>query len=129
MEFRRVLFRSVAGRGIVVHLAAVAPDVVLPPADALDQLLADGARGGAPGQQMLGAVDLRRLAQDGGAAVAHQQVGRGAQRRIGGDARIAVGAAALQGYHQLARSEEHTSELQSLMRISYAVFCLKKKST
>src|SRR3546814_4748298 len=29
----------------------------------------------------------------------------------------------------LARSEEHTSELQSLMRISYAVFCLKKKTT
>src|SRR3546814_5562684 len=29
--------------------------------------------------------------------------------------------------HKLARSEEHTSELQSLMRISYAVFCLKKK--
>src|SRR3546814_3249014 len=35
-------------------------------------------------------------------------------------------------YHKIevswsARSEEHTSELQSLMRISYAVFCLKKK--
>src|SRR3546814_4220284 len=30
---------------------------------------------------------------------------------------------------QLPRSEEHTSELQSLMRISYAVFCLKKKTT
>src|SRR3546814_1783464 len=30
--------------------------------------------------------------------------------------------------HQDARSEEHTSELQSLMRISYAVFCLKKKN-
>src|SRR3546814_10936707 len=29
----------------------------------------------------------------------------------------------------LLRSEEHTSELQSLMRISYAVFCLKKKKT
>src|SRR3546814_2063624 len=29
----------------------------------------------------------------------------------------------------LKRSEEHTSELQSLMRISYAVFCLKKKKT
>src|SRR3546814_3588214 len=28
-----------------------------------------------------------------------------------------------------SRSEEHTSELQSLMRISYAVFCLKKKQT
>src|SRR3546814_3926763 len=34
-----------------------------------------------------------------------------------------VGQAASRGY----RSEEHTSELQSLMRISYAVFCLKKK--
>src|SRR3546814_4397065 len=31
--------------------------------------------------------------------------------------------------HELLRSEEHTSELQSLMRISYAVFCLKKKRT
>src|SRR3546814_10330532 len=30
-------------------------------------------------------------------------------------------------YHTFFRSEEHTSELQSLMRISYAVFCLKKK--
>src|SRR3546814_5878775 len=30
-------------------------------------------------------------------------------------------------YIQHSRSEEHTSELQSLMRISYAVFCLKKK--
>src|SRR3546814_3916561 len=29
--------------------------------------------------------------------------------------------------HPAGRSEEHTSELQSLMRISYAVFCLKKK--
>src|SRR3546814_1943985 len=29
----------------------------------------------------------------------------------------------------VSRSEEHTSELQSLMRISYAVFCLKKKNT
>src|SRR3546814_4416736 len=30
---------------------------------------------------------------------------------------------------RIVRSEEHTSELQSLMRISYAVFCLKKKKT
>src|SRR3546814_15884571 len=30
-------------------------------------------------------------------------------------------------YKEIERSEEHTSELQSLMRISYAVFCLKKK--
>src|SRR3546814_4258058 len=31
------------------------------------------------------------------------------------------------GWEPVLRSEEHTSELQSLMRISYAVFCLKKK--
>src|SRR3546814_2615022 len=37
------------------------------------------------------------------------------------------GCAAIGGFNR--RSEEHTSELQSLMRISYAVFCLKKKTT
>src|SRR3546814_3623397 len=36
-------------------------------------------------------------------------------------------ARACPALHGLARSEEHTSELQSLMRISYAVLCLKKK--
>src|SRR3546814_5178377 len=36
--------------------------------------------------------------------------------------------AATLGHGQHRRSEEHTSELQSLMRISYAVFCLKKKN-
>src|SRR3546814_2318392 len=42
----------------------------------------------------------------------------------------ARGAATGRGsVQQPARSEEHTSELQSLMRISYAVFCLKKKNT
>src|SRR3546814_4983683 len=47
------------------------------------------------------------------------------------------GPSAGQGYHRAlplrrprphSRSEEHTSELQTLMRISYAVFCLKKKN-
>src|SRR3546814_2716779 len=38
-------------------------------------------------------------------------------------------APALRTYLKAMRSEEHTSELQSLMRISYAVFCLKKKRT
>src|SRR3546814_1688506 len=37
-------------------------------------------------------------------------------------------ACAEQSRHHRIRSEEHTSELQSLMRISYAVFCLKKKN-
>src|SRR3546814_5740411 len=41
--------------------------------------------------------------------------------------KIAKLAVSLGGTETLARSEEHTSELQSLMRISYAVFCLKKK--
>src|SRR3546814_10574277 len=36
-------------------------------------------------------------------------------------------AAAWVAFGETGRSEEHTSELQSLMRISYAVFCLKKK--
>src|SRR3546814_2092828 len=35
----------------------------------------------------------------------------------------------MQGKLKVERSEEHTSELQSLMRISYAVFCLKKKKS
>src|SRR3546814_7606552 len=44
------------------------------------------------------------------------------QRRCERDEKIDIRAA-------VNRSEEHTSELQSLMRISYAVFCLKKKTT
>src|SRR3546814_7108135 len=35
----------------------------------------------------------------------------------------------IRALEDMLRSEEHTSELQSLMRISYAVFCLKKKNT
>src|SRR3546814_4465185 len=42
---------------------------------------------------------------------------------------LVVAAAGLMGRHDGDRSEEHTSELQSLMRISYAVFCLKKKKS
>src|SRR3546814_1227878 len=43
--------------------------------------------------------------------------------------RRSAGQAAEPARGQCRRSEEHTSELQSLMRISYAVFCLKKKKT
>src|SRR3546814_3130545 len=62
-------------------------------------------------------------------------------RRDGGDPLAAPGGSANAGPHRRRlddrgggkhrarqRSEEHTSELQSLMRISYAVFCLKKKN-
>src|SRR3546814_7826894 len=59
--------------------------------------------------------------------------GRLAFRRGGGLAhhflgRLVIAQAAIGGVPD-GRSEEHTSELQSLMRISYAVFCLKKKKT
>src|SRR3546814_10022249 len=40
----------------------------------------------------------------------------------------AIGLGHRRAEHPDLRSEEHTSELQSLMRISYAVFCLKKKT-
>src|SRR3546814_8697542 len=48
------------------------------------------------------------------------------RNRRGDDDAVAVRAGGWRG-QPTGRSEEHTSELQSLMRISYAVFCLKKK--
>src|SRR3546814_1720741 len=69
------------------------------------------ARGGGRGNARAG----RGL---GAGAGRHRSVGRDAARD--GDDRTLSGPCRL-------RSEEHTSELQSLMRISYAVFCLKKK--
>src|SRR3546814_3139065 len=64
--------------------------------------------------------------------VADLHVDRAAAVLGAGDGRERDGRHPLAGPHRLAhagRSEEHTSELQSLMRISYAVFCLKKKKT
>src|SRR3546814_7470890 len=62
----------------------------------------------------------------------HHQHQRQPARRLAGDdglggSHAAGGAAVDHRRDQLDRSEEHTSELQSLMRISYAVFCLKKQ--
>src|SRR3546814_16013118 len=63
-------------------------------------------------------------------AAALTAVARAAARSVGALESSALGA----GIDELTeralteRSEEHTSELQSLMRISYAVFCLKKKN-
>src|SRR3546814_4638235 len=59
----------------------------------------------------------------GGATVLAASGGGGGGVGEGHAAQAAV------GMEQQARSEEPTSELQSLMRISYAVFCLKKKNT
>src|SRR3546814_1600438 len=51
-----------------------------------------------------------------------------AERVLGDEAEVAFDRQSERA-PQPPRSEEHTSELQSLMRISYAVFCLKKKKT
>src|SRR3546814_10378881 len=57
---------------------------------------------------------------------AHHRGGRSLPRRTGGH-RHAERFSVRGLPHSLQRSEEHTSELQSLMRNSYAVFCLNKK--
>src|SRR3546814_8889844 len=65
------------------------------------------------------------------------EAGRGrlvrVEARIGGDiaedqGQLAARGAEFLAQQQVERSEEHTSELQSLMRISYAVFCLQTKN-
>src|SRR3546814_6993498 len=80
---------------------------------------------------LLPAVLRPRLRRRDGAAS-----GRGGERK--GPLCVALGQRRLAGLHRhlrrlparqgVERSEEHTSELQSLMRNSYAVFCLKKKT-
>src|SRR3546814_4058786 len=84
-----------------------------------------------------GVLEPRRRADEGAyrevvdrvvAAREHAQAhAAGALRELGD--RVPVGLCRAQrGLVAQLRSEEHTSELQSLMRISYAVFCLKKKT-
>src|SRR3546814_1357296 len=58
------------------------------------------------------------------------QTGVGGRRQTGlMDRRPTARGARPDGFGRYGRSEEHTSELQSLMRISYTVFCLTKKQT
>src|SRR3546814_3420153 len=81
-----------------------------------------------------GAVGVEHRLVDQALVVGVEALDRGAQRLDDGVDRAAdtlaeVAVAAVAQLHGLERSEEHTSELQSLMRISYAVFCLKKKNT
>src|SRR3546814_3439806 len=83
----------------------------------------DGEPGGTAGLRSGGARG--QLLVGGQGAGTHPLGGQQADRAAGGP----TGGAPLQPHHAPPepRSEEHTSELQSLMRISYAVFCLKKK--
>src|SRR3546814_2887763 len=86
---------------------------------------------GAGVAELVGRV-LGDLAQDAAHDLA--RAGLGQARRpldvVGRGSGADLGADLLHQFlaQLLARSEEHTSELQSLMRISYAVFCLKKKN-
>src|SRR3546814_1518640 len=76
-----------------------------------------------PGDAGNGERARRRAADNDTAAEAHDAARCCPKReRIGG------GLARRFRCLRIGRSEEHTSELQSLMRISYAVFCLKKKN-
>src|SRR3546814_11006931 len=94
------LFRSVVALGVIVAVVAGPAVLIL-----VGPTLGRWRIGPAPGERS------SRLMAFVGAAL----------RRPAAVA-IAIGAVVL------ARSEEHTSELPSLMRISYAVFCLKKKN-
>src|SRR3546814_948444 len=68
----------------------------------------------------------RKISSSGGISEVTTRHSRRRPRSV----RALKGSAGAQcGLNSETRSEEHTSELQSLMRISYAVFCLKKKNT
>src|SRR3546814_2253037 len=79
------------------------------------------------------AQHLRRHHREGDAipAITHGCIAVGHARdaadRRGADRAVAEAAGPAMDRSRVDRSEEHTSELQSLMRISYAVFCLKQK--
>src|SRR3546814_4400002 len=106
------LFRSLDGRGKIVELRLQGGDLGLG---------SGGLGSGGPGSVGLGSVRLRlthgrfrlRLVP------ARDEAAQGDGRR---------GSGGLRRGGARCRSEEHTSELQSLMRISYAVFCLKKEN-
>ncbi len=93
----------VAGADLAVDLYVAAHRIlVFPPADALDQLLADGAAGCAPRERVFHTVDLRCFGEDAGAAMPRQDIDGRAKGGIGGDRREAVGAAALQSHTEVA---------------------------
>src|SRR3546814_9898233 len=74
------------------------------------------------GHYAAAAVDIARP------SLAHRPLPGGMAQLQSYDA-VVIDTVASLGASAFMRSEEHTSELQSLMRISYAVFCLKKKTT
>src|SRR3546814_2216001 len=112
-SFRRVLFRS----GVGVHHHDEAEDEQRP--------------GGDHGDFRPQRLHRKAVAQPLAARLEGEEGNRGdggePECPARGRADRAVDAAAEELVGRVERSEEHTSELQSLMRNSYAVFCLKKK--
>src|SRR3546814_4468488 len=73
-------------------------------------------------------LNLRPLPQEHGALRSGVSARRSGMRGVSMAMRWCCRSASMPGSAAMMRSEEHTSELQSLMRTSYAVFCLKKKN-
>src|SRR3546814_10282082 len=113
-ERRRIDIRGGAERGKLQVAVARKLDARRAPHE-LDEARAVDSLGGAPAPKIGGADHL--FGQFGGILVLRRHLGERGEGQI-----------AVRGREPFAlRSEEHTSELQSLMRISYAVFCLTKK--
>src|SRR3546814_3490576 len=141
MEFRRVLFRSdclkrqVGQSRIDVRLGTLATPESIAALSPEMVIVATGAIRAAPSipgadlDTVFSGDDLRRLMLGEDSEALSRKTGLGS--RLIAKAAAVTGLSANIGLVRQAtrqwRSEEHTSELQSLMRSSYAVFCLKKK--
>ena len=103
LEDGRQPAQLVARRRVVVDRGAEERCVVLPPVDAVDQILGYLRVPGPPRQQVLAAVDLSRLSQHDRTALADDFIGGPAQAGVRGHARPAIRPAALQCNDQLRR--------------------------
>src|SRR3546814_1401882 len=108
----------------ILERAGIAEDLF----DAMS-IFAGNLRGGVAVQTVVVAVILAAMSGVmGGEIVMLGLVALPQMFRLGYDRKLTIGLICASGeLAVVAKSEEHTSELQSLMRISYAVFCLKKK--
>src|SRR3546814_5745588 len=108
-----------------IYAQIIAPDasVTVVSASTVEKTLAEGLEGtgNVAAAKKVGEAIATRAKEKGITKVAFDRAGFQYHGRI----KALADAARAAG---LERSEEHTSELQSLMRISYAVFCLKKKN-
>src|SRR3546814_9117025 len=90
----------------------------------LGRTIVNGARQQALQERLMGAMAPRQSHRAHGALLQERgTTGKASARTL----RVSGRTVSAAGNRRWIRSEEHTSELQSLMRISYAVFCLKKK--